>query len=461
VSFRTRLVLFFALIVLVPVTVVALGLTRVADKSRTASTDAALATSAQAALAVYGDELRASTRAAREAGRDPEIATALRDGDPAVARRAVGRLVREHGLAELTVLGPSGEALASAGERGAATAELAVHGAGGPIGRVRAAVATAGEYAREVGALTGSDVALLRGDTPLAATAPIDAAGLPADDAEAELAGGEGRAMTATPDGAPDGVRVAVFKPREPAGFDASQPLLIAAGIAFLVLGLLLVVVLVRALQSQVRRMLSAAHRIGGGDFSQRVPVQGNDELAGLAREFNTMSERLGAQMHQLRDQGLELELSGRRVGEAFAATGDRRSLLEVAAETALSSCRADAARFMLTGPGMTEADAGDASAPGLREALRAAEDRALRDGVWSDGEVAGVFAMAQPLPARRGTRGRHAVMTVARARRPFGAGEREMLRYLAGKVSVPLGRIELEELVLEEALTTETGGRQ
>ena len=68
VSFRTRLILFFALIVLVPVTVVALGLTRVAGESRTASTDAALTTSAQAALSVFGDEQRAASRGASAAG---------------------------------------------------------------------------------------------------------------------------------------------------------------------------------------------------------------------------------------------------------------------------------------------------------------------------------------------------------------------------------------------------------
>ncbi len=98
----------------------------------------------------------------------------------------------------------------------------------------------------------------------------------------------------------------------ESAGFEASRPLLVGAVIAFLVLGLLFVVLLVRALQGQVRTMLSAAHRIGGGDFSQRLPVQGNDELAGLAREFNAMSERLGAQMDELRDQRLELDLAGK-----------------------------------------------------------------------------------------------------------------------------------------------------
>ena len=440
-SFRTRLIVFFSLIVLVPVTVVAFGLTRVADESRTASTDAALTTSAQAALSLFGDELHAATRGASEAGRDPELAAALRGRDPAAAERAARRLARDEKLAGLAVLTPAGGELASVGAPAAATAvDVAVRGAGGPLGRVRAAAVSPEEYVSHVSALTGGGAALLEGDRVLASTEPVEA-------------GEDSRTLTATPDGAPPDVRVVVIRPLESAGFDASRPPLVAAAIAFLVLGLLLVVVLVRALGGQVRQMLSAAHRIGGGDFSQRVPVQGNDELAGLAREFNTMSERLGAQMDELRSQRLELDLAGRRIGEAFAA-GDRRSLLEVAADTAMSTCGADAARVVLTGATAGEIEAGDVSAPGRDDAMRAAESGALRDGVWAESSAGDAFAVAQPLPGARGTRARAAI-TVARAGRPFDAGEREMLGYLAEKLSVPLGKIELDELVLERAGTT------
>lgn len=456
VSFRTRLILFFALIVLVPVTVVALGLARIADESRTASTDAALTTSAQTALSLFGDEQQAAARGASAAGRDPELAVALRGRHRGAAERAAARLARDEKLTSLAVLRPAGAPLAKVGDRAAPGAvEVAVHGAGGPIGRVRAATLRAQEYVNRVSELTGSEAALLRGDRVLASSAPIDAAGIPPGDGEAELAGGESRVLTNTPAGTRPGVRIAVFRPMEAAGFEAPRPLLLAAAIAFLVLGLLLVIVLVRALQGQVRGMLSAAHRIGGGDFSQRLLVQGNDELAGLAREFNTMSERLGAQMNELRDQRLELDLAGRRIGEAFAAGDDRGSLIEVAAETAVSTCGADAARVILTGIVAGEVEAGNVAAPGLDDAMRAAEDRALGGGGWSESQVGGAFAVAQPLPKAGGTRGRHAAITIARVARPFDASEREMLRYLADKLAVALEKIELHELVSERTVMT------
>ena len=39
-----------------------------------------------------------------------------------------------------------------------------------------------------------------------------------------------------------------------------------------------------------LRRISDAAKKFGGGDFSARVPVEGDDELAQLAETFNTVS---------------------------------------------------------------------------------------------------------------------------------------------------------------------------
>ena len=45
-----------------------------------------------------------------------------------------------------------------------------------------------------------------------------------------------------------------------------------------------------------------------------------SDEMAGLASEFNKMSDRLSAQMDELRRQQVEIDRSVRRIGEAFAS---------------------------------------------------------------------------------------------------------------------------------------------
>jgi diguanylate cyclase (GGDEF)-like protein len=462
VSFRTRLILCFSLIVLVPVAVVALGLTRIADDWRTTRTDAGLASSGQTALSVFADKLAGAAAAARAAGRDEALGRSLRSGDARAAQRAVDRLDRELDLTALSVRRPSGKTLASVGQAGApGEVEVAVRGPAGLLGRVRAVTLRPAQYVAHVSGLTDSEVVLLRDGRIIATTLDLPAADLPdgAATADIELPAGDYRALTAVPRGAGPGVRVAVLGPRDSSGLTTSRPLLIAVGLALFVFAVLFIVLLVRTLQGQVGEMLTAARRIGGGDFSRRVPVQGDDELAGLAREFNTMSERLGEQMGELRSQRAEVERSVKRIGEAFAAGPDRKALLEVAADAAVAACDAESGRALLTGPVSTKAEAGEHPAGDLGEAIREAEERALRTGVPEESARGDGFALAQPLTRTGAARGRRGSMTIARTGAPFDGAQREMLRYLAGQAAVSLENIELHELVSEDAITDAVTG--
>ena len=454
VSFRTRLIVFFALIVLVPLAVVGVGLVRVADESRTASTDAALTAAAETGLALFARELHSAADGAREAGRDESLAHALRSGDAPAARRAVDRIAERERLTALSVQMPSGDELAATGHPASpAAARVTVEGPNRALGHVTAATMRPRRFVTELSELTGSDVVLLRDDRVIAGTVDVEATSLPSGEeaAEVELDRGSSSALAAVPEGAARGVRIAILAPRE-SGIATSPPLVIAAAAAFLALGLAFVVLLVRALGGQVREMLAAARRIGGGDFTSRVPVSGNDELAGLAREFNTMSERLGRQMDELRRKSWQLERSVRRTGEAFAAGGDRQSVLDVASDAALSACDAEAARTIITGASESQASAGATDSHDVAAALRAAEDMVLRDGAATEPSHGSAFAFALPVPGPRGTRGRRAVMSIARSGSPFDASAREALRYLASQVAVALENIELQELVSDEA---------
>ena len=457
VSFRTRLILCFALIVLVPVAVVALGLTRIADDWRTTRTDAGLAPSGETALSVFGDKLAAASAAAREAGRDPALGRSLRSEDTPAAQLALDRLAHRLDVTGLSVQMPSGRKLASAGEIGApGAAEVAVRGPGGLLGHVRALTLRPHRYVEQVSRLTGSEVALLRGGAVVATTAHLSGGDLPhgGGAADVELPGGDARALTANPRGAGQDVRVAVLRRTDSSGLPTSRPLLIAGGLALLILAAAFIVLLVKALQGQVREMLGAARRIGGGDFSRRVPVEGDDELAGLAREFNTMSERLGDQMTELRSQRAELERSVKRIGQAFAAGADRKALLVVAADAAMAACDAESGRAILTGDAGATAEAGEAATGELGGAVREAEERVLRSGVPAESARGEAFALAQPLLRAGAARGPRGSIAIARTGAPFEASEREMLRYLAGQASVSLENIELHELVSAGAVT-------
>src|SRR3954451_4965929 len=87
-SFRSRLLLFFMIIVIVPMIAVALVLFSINADSETGKADAAIAQGLRAAFAVYdGDSARARPALERVA-RDPQLAAAIgrRDRRPATDR---------------------------------------------------------------------------------------------------------------------------------------------------------------------------------------------------------------------------------------------------------------------------------------------------------------------------------------------------------------------------------------
>ncbi len=58
-------------------------------------------------------------------------------------------------------------------------------------------------------------------------------------------------------------------------------------------LGALLIIPVSRTITRPILRLSEAADRLGQGDFSQRAPEKGGDEVAVLARKFNTMAQNL------------------------------------------------------------------------------------------------------------------------------------------------------------------------
>ncbi len=198
-SFGRRLILFFLLIVVLPMLAVAGLLWQVTAESRTGKADARLAASVETALRLGDEEAVRAERAAARLARSPELAAALRSGTPAALEAAATRLAREPEIVELEILGPNGEQLARAGTgEGAAFGEIELEGEGTALGTLRVSLTPAEAFVDRVSALTGRDAVLFGGGGVVAGTVelPEDEAPPEGETEEVEVGGSELRARS-------------------------------------------------------------------------------------------------------------------------------------------------------------------------------------------------------------------------------------------------------------------------
>jgi len=446
---------FFVLIVVIPIAAIALLVVDVTSDADAGKADARLSTALTTALAVYE---RSADDARAQAGdllAEPDVQAAIRSGDAGRIRAVTAAAARSRGIEQLTIRVADGPRIRvlNAGEA-IATATVRATGASGSFA-VSASVTGPTEYVDEVALLTGADAALIAGNEPTAATRPVDQAELPGagESADVEL---QGDALRAAAGSLPErgNARVLVIVPSESGGFFSSSPRIAGVVAVFLLIAFGFVFFLVRTLQAQIASMLAAARRIGHGDFSQRVPVVGHDEMAGLASEFNQMSDRLRAQIEQLRRQRMELDRSVRRMGEAFAAGLDRESLLGIVAETALGGCEAQYCRIALDDGTIVERPEGKGGT--ARDAVVAGQERVASDGVAVDARRGDGVALAAPL---RHLDEQVGSIAVARVGEPFNEQEREVFLYLQERASSSIENITVHERVSEQAVTDELTG--
>ena len=459
-SFRGRLTAFFLLIVVLPMIAVAVLVTYVTSESESGKTDARLDAGLDTAVATYDDDAGDAERAAKRFANHPAVGSALRSADPARIEAVAQRRAAQVGIQSIVIQDPSGEVLASIGPRNAvATYELDLTDQGGSLGSLVASTTTASDYLDQVSHLTGLDGALLEGGGPVSSTLALNGAGLPSSGESTDIeVGGESLRARSAPLPGSENLRLALLGRVESGGFFSSSPVVVAAVTLFFAVALVFVIMLLRMLGGQVRSMLDAARGIGEGDFSRKVPVVGDDEMAGLASEFNRMSDRLRAQMQELRSQQVEVDRSVRRIGEAFASGLDRQSLLKIVVETALGACAAQYGTIAVSGRDGAEAEAGEPS-DAIRGLAVAVEVDALDEDDIVSRQKGGVYALATPLRRMGEPPVNVGVMTVARPSEAFTPAQREVFLYLAGQVSSSIENIALHELVSEQAVTDELTG--
>lgn len=453
-SFGRRLRLFFVGIVAIPMAAVAVLVLQVGHDSQVGKADARLAAGLGTARAVYDMALRSASAAAERIGgrAGPEL-----DPPDRIALQALADdRVATAGVAAVAIADPEGRVLASAGPADAvATVDSEVRSSHGTVlGTVSVSQLNPGDLLERIQVLTSSDVALATARGVTHSTTDTGDGELPgaaeSDATDIELPSGSARAAALALDEG-RGTRLVLFSSVD-SGLVTSEVFVAIALAVFLLLAFALIAVLMRGLQRRISILLAAARRIGDGDFESRVPVEGNDETAGLARELNRMSARLNAQMDELRRQRAELDESVKRTGEAFASGLDRDAMLDLVVETAVSACDAQAGRVSLS-DGRKAVVAGGAVA-GLEAVLDAAGTEARDARAGGSASAGDAHAMAQAMVDRRDGDEVLCTMAVARRGQPFSSDERAVLRYLVGQTIISIENVGLHERVSEQALT-------
>ena len=475
-SFRTRLTLFFVLIVVVPMIALGVVVARIVSDSQHAKARAQNRASAAAALADFQRLSADGAGHARALARDAALAAALRTPPTADDRARASALLAQRGLARVRIVGTDGTVLADVGDpgaiaRGAVRVRSAATGTGstpGPV-TIEAATLTADRFARTA-SVHGVRAVVSRDGTLLASTLPAGlgaaAARLPGH-GTVTLGGTEYTAATFhAQDFGGRSTTVVVLTDTSAAAGAATRGQWIALGLllVFLLLAFAGALLISRQLHGQLERFLVAAKRIGGGDFTTTVPVEGNDEFAELGREFNKMSSELEQRVDELADERARLRESIQRIGATFAANLDRAALLEIGTQTIVDAVEAGVGRAAIRasaeGPLIEAARTGDLA--GAEQALAAAEAQVREHGDTAAAATVGdVSALAAPISQRDGDpdavpRG---VVSVARRDRPFTKAERELVASLARQTGLSLENVDLHEQVKRQAVTDELTG--
>jgi diguanylate cyclase (GGDEF)-like protein len=473
-SFRGRLFIFFTIIVIVPMAAVAVVLFKITSESETGKSDSRIAQGLTTALAVYQADVDRAQNVLTQVARDPRMSRALatQKQDP-IRRRARQIIKARPDIAGISVYDENGRRAVFV-KRGPAVAYATAApttSKGKRVGTLAVSRTTADDFVRSVRRLTGLDVEVL------AAGKKVAQSGSPS-----------GRTRFQKVETAPlPPVSIGVFDPVDDSAVDSSRALIGAILLAFLLLALASSVLVVRALQGQIDAFLAAAQRLGQGDFSNPVPVHGNDEFAKLGREFNHMSEQLEAHIVEIERKREELEEAIRRVGQAVGAGLDREGVVALVVRTAIEACGAEAGRALpIDAKRMEYFEYGlDGEADeSLRQGLVAAEREAFQIDPDIGRELLATLEPedGQPLPQRRPStahlemvwgmalpmRARIAggsdidfvgVISIARRGREFSDQERDLFAYLAGQATLSIENVDLHETVQEQAITDELTG--
>ncbi|MDX6668277.1 MAG: hypothetical protein QOK04_1657 [Solirubrobacteraceae bacterium] len=457
-SFRRRLTLFFVLIVIVPMVAVGVVVFRLVADNETGKADSRLAQGQQTARFLYTEAVDKATEALHRVDSDAALAAALRARNSRAANARANTLLGSLGLQRLVIRARGATMVDVGDERAIGMAEGVSR-----LGRLQGSSTTAADYATRVRALTGLDVVVSQGRSPVSTTlAGLEQRTLPRV-GDIRLKGAKYRVATVNApsfSGPPMRIAVLANANSTSASISSARVVVGLVLIGFLLLAFALALAVSRSLHGQITSLLEGARRLGGGDFSTPVRIEGQDEFAALGDEFNKMSRQLETRLEELSQERARLEDSIRRVGQTFASNLDREGLLEIVVRTAADALGAGYGRASVReADGRLHEQTSAGHVGGFEEAVYAVESAALSSRQPEEAPTKDLDALAFPLTRAAEPDFVLGLVSIVRRGSHFSSAERELFAYLAAQAAVSIENVGLHEMVAMQAVTDELTG--
>jgi diguanylate cyclase (GGDEF)-like protein len=348
-SFKFKLVLWFALLALLPLAIAFYGYDTLAKRSETRRADASLQAGLRGAVAGYAARLDAAGQAAQQLAADPALQRALRGHDGRTLKKLLSLVPGAH--------------------LGNGSRSVSVFDRGRLLGRVSVSVPLNDRTLRSLaGALeTGDRLVAVRG-ARVVVGGPGSLVLTPGQPARVRLGNTDYRGLETAK--LPDGVALAALTPqhRIDAAARSSERTIIMALLASLLLFGVVTYLLGRSVVRTLGRLVDAANAIAHGRLGGRVDVRGRDEFAQLSSAFNRMAATLELRLAELETERSRVREATARFGEALVATHDPALLVQVVVESAVEAT--GAAGGVVLGPTGELARAGDPDAGSERIAF-------------------------------------------------------------------------------------------
>ena len=462
-SFRNRLTVFFVVLVILPMIVVAPVGFVLASDSEQGKADARLSRGAALGLRAVpgvpgpGGGRRAADRARRE------LAEAIQAGGAdAIQARLDALATREASRARVMSLEEAGHFETGRGDALAPARTRLIDAQGENAGVLTLSAISAQAYAELVERVTGADVVISSGGKLVVSTLP---------DAGAERCPSRGRSRSVAVrcrvtgfDGPSfDGGRVQVrlLTEREDGGLSGSSLEVIAILAAALIAAFAFAITVSRSLQAQIQRLLDAAGAWPAATSRSRSPPRAT-----------TSSPRSAPSSTRWRDNSS----SGSRSSSSSARACARRSGASASRSPRASTvtpCSRSSSRPRSTASGRTAAAprcgpapsgrfeevAGEGDVDRFRDAISATEAAALdaEEGRWRPSWAARSRSRTRCAPRRAAASS--ACSPSPAPTRASRDGERELFSYLSNQAGVSIENVDLHETVQRQAVTDELTG--